>query len=222
MEKYSKVYLESTAGRISEIEKEAFMRSLEFALGRPEAGTGIDPLDCCLAACDYQGIARMSKPDAFDGFAFDVAWLLNTMQLAARAHRGRFDKGGDPYLWHVLRVGICLLPDVDAAIVGILHDVCEDSDTSEREILEALDWRRDLHIALRTLTRGEEPYEEYIAACGRVPLATKIKLADLRDNLDQHRLNKVAQRWGKEKAEALGYRYIAAHTQLSLAARTHK
>ena len=47
------------------------------------------------------------------------------INLAGVAHNKQLDKAGEPYLWHVLRVGIGLLPDVDACLLGIWIEYTE-------------------------------------------------------------------------------------------------
>jgi len=140
----------------------------------------------------------------------DVIAIMNAMRFAYDAHQGQQDKGGDPYIWHPLRVGFSLLPDVDACILGILHDVCEDGHVTEGQLMLALGGNQDLGFALGTLTRGDEPYEQYIQACARTSLTARVKLADLRDNLNPLRLEKAGYRWGAEKMFALRNRYQAA------------
>jgi hypothetical protein len=140
----------------------------------------------------------------------DLIAIMNAMRLAYDAHQGQQDKGGDPYIWHPLRVGFSLLPDVDACILGILHDVREDGHVTEEQLMLALGGNQDLEFALGTLTRGDEPYEQYIQDCARTSLTTRVKLADLRDNLNPLRIEKAGSRWGAEKMFALRNRYQAA------------
>lgn len=117
-----------------------------------------------------------------------VARILHAIELAAGAHHGQTDKAGEPYLWHVLRVGTSLLPDVDAAVAGILHDVLEDCPYTADD-LAAAGVADPVIVALRLLCRDKhQPYEAYIAALAPHPLARKVKLADLADNLDPRRL----------------------------------
>src|SRR5271157_5837662 len=56
----------------------------------------------------------------------EIDLLADAIGTSAEIHRGQKDKGGHPYYRHPLRVGLSLLPDVDAAIVGVLHDTIED------------------------------------------------------------------------------------------------
>lgn len=122
--------------------------------------------------------------------------LLNAINLACDAHRGQVDKSGDPYLWHVLRVGISLLPDVNAAQVGLLHDVFEDCDPSFRPLVEQL-LSSNLAAAVQILTHsGVESYPAYISRVLAAPgaagdLARNVKRADLLDNLSHSRLDRL-------------------------------
>src|SRR5690242_11283204 len=63
--------------------------------------------------------AAVEQPELTDRF-------LHALELAVEAHRHQTDKAGEPYAWHVIRVGASLLPDEEAAVVGLLHDVLED------------------------------------------------------------------------------------------------
>jgi (p)ppGpp synthase/HD superfamily hydrolase len=122
--------------------------------------------------------------------------LAQAITLAGLVHHGQVDRGGDPYFWHVLRVGSSLLPDVDAAIVGVLHDVLEDCIPAWRDDLFQLlrEFGANVKLAVRELTRPEdETYEHYIqrVAHGTL-LVRKVKMADLYDNLNPDRLARAA------------------------------
>jgi hypothetical protein len=120
--------------------------------------------------------------------------ILRAIYLAQDAHRGQLDKGGESKLWHVLRVGMKLLPDIDAAVLGILHDVIEDTDATNEDILNAFgDGYEYLFPLLGTLTHdGKQPYLEYVRDCAAHPITRKVKLADMRDNTDPWRMEKLA------------------------------
>ena len=54
----------------------------------------------------------------------------DAVAIATDAHAGVLDKGGDPYLWHVLRVAEMLTVlgcDEETRIAAVLHDVVEDT-----------------------------------------------------------------------------------------------
>ena len=119
------------------------------------------------------------------------------INLAGVAHNKQLDKAGEPYLWHVLRVGIGLLPDVDACLLGILHV--------------------ELYQDLLALTRHEsETYDHYIARIQTRPRAIIVKLADLIDNLNLQRYGAaLANGADPAKMAALRRRYARAYGILS-------
>jgi hypothetical protein len=111
------------------------------------------------------------------------------VEVAARALAGNKDKFGDPELLHVLRVVVSVPPD--ARIAAALHDVVESSDVTADDL-----WGLGLPgielEAVKLLTRGEEPYEEYIERIATAEgeagtLARTVKWADLHDNLGRAR-----------------------------------
>jgi (p)ppGpp synthase/HD superfamily hydrolase len=152
--------------------------------------------------------------------SFPSKWVLldHAIHIAAGAHHKQVDKGGAPYLWHVLRVGIPLLPDVDAAVVGVLHDVIEDGGHYWSRQLE-LSMPAKIVDAVQLLTRGDgDDYLEYIRSIGQDPLATKVKLADLANNLRQDRLDAaVAAGLDPEAMQRIRERYLTARFELEKA-----
>jgi (p)ppGpp synthase/HD superfamily hydrolase len=137
---------------------------------------------------------------------FELALLI-----AKQAHHGQIDLAGQPYLWHPLRVGASLLPDMDAAIAGLLHDVIEDGPAHTLYLLSTF-FPGVILDTVRTLTRNNpsESYTDYIHRVALDPLAAKVKFADLADNLRPDRLAAVAAAEGQERADELRQRYIAA------------
>lgn len=106
-------------------------------------------------------------------------------------HKGQVDKGGVPYVFHPLRVAVSLLPDVDAAIVAMLHDILEDTSITIDQLMDDF----PDHVACVTiLTRWPKmtygSYLHIIQAAGNIPL--KVKIADLYDNLRIDRLQMAA------------------------------
>lgn len=113
--------------------------------------------------------------------------LEDAILLAAGAHRGQTEKAGNPYILHPLRVMFRLESETDR-IVGVLHDVIEDTRYTLQD-LRAMGYPESLLDALDCLTRREtETYEEFIARIRINPLARRVKLADLEDNMDVRRL----------------------------------
>lgn len=122
-----------------------------------------------------------------------MATSERALQIAVRAHAGQQDKSGAAYIFHPLRVMARCRSD-DARIVGLLHDVVEDTTVTFDE-LQAEGFSARVLAALRLLThRGDVPYEDYVEAISTDPLATEVKLADLEDNCDLRRLRQVDER----------------------------
>jgi (p)ppGpp synthase/HD superfamily hydrolase len=134
--------------------------------------------------------------------------LEDAIALAVEAHRGQRDKAGQTYILHPLRVMMRLETEAER-MAAILHDVVEDTPyTLER--LRELGYPEEVLGALDCLTKREgESYEAFIERVRPHPLARRVKLADLEDNMDVRRLLAV----GPRETERLA-RYRAAWARL--------
>jgi GTP diphosphokinase / guanosine-3',5'-bis(diphosphate) 3'-diphosphatase len=116
-----------------------------------------------------------------------MATLERAIQIAAEAHAGQTDKGGEPYILHPLRV-MLRVTTAEERIVGVLHDVIEDSEyTFEKLAREG--FGEMIVNAVRALTKL--PGESRLAAAQRAaanPLARIVKLADNSENMDLSRI----------------------------------
>jgi (p)ppGpp synthase/HD superfamily hydrolase len=138
--------------------------------------------------------------------------LEDAIILAAGAHRGQADKAGEPYILHPLRVMLQLV-DEEGRIAAALHDVLEDTATTADNLR---DWGYGEKVveALEALTRRDgESYADSIERAARNPLARRVKLADLADNMNVHRLPAV----GDADRDRLA-RYQAAWDRLQIGA----
>jgi (p)ppGpp synthase/HD superfamily hydrolase len=116
--------------------------------------------------------------------------LEDAILLAARAHRGQTDRYGEPFILHPLRVMMRLDSEVEK-IVGILHDLVEKTPMTF-ETLRAAGYSDDILAALDCVTRrSDESYEEFVERSATNPLATRVKLADVEDNMDLRRAQEV-------------------------------
>jgi (p)ppGpp synthase/HD superfamily hydrolase len=121
-----------------------------------------------------------------------MADLATAIQVALTSHAGQQDKAGQPYILHPLRLMLRMSTPEDM-IVAVLHDVVEDSQITRAD-LERMGFAEPILDALDALThREEQSYEDYIAAIKQVPLARRVKLADLEDNSNILRLSEVTQ-----------------------------
>lgn len=109
--------------------------------------------------------------------------------LARTAHAGQTDKAGQPYIGHLRRVAAhpSLYVDEDARAVAWLHDLVEDRPSYAPELLDQMPVHIARSVLLLTKSKGE-PDELYFARIKADPLALKVKLADIADNLSEARL----------------------------------
>ncbi|MCR8641448.1 GTP pyrophosphokinase [Paenibacillus sp. N1-5-1-14] len=119
--------------------------------------------------------------------------LTKAILIAAKSHDGQYDKGGNPYILHPLRLLTKAL-DGESRIVAVLHDVVEDSDyTLDR--LRADGFTETILEALDCLTRrSNETYDEFIERIKPNPLARHVKLLDINDNRDLSRIQNPTER----------------------------
>lgn len=111
------------------------------------------------------------------------------MKIAYRQHHGAKDKAGLPYVFHPYHLAEQMGDDEYAICVALLHDVVEDTNMTLTDI-ERAGFPAEVITALKCLTHEDDvPYlGEYIETIKANPLATKVKLADLRHNSDLTRL----------------------------------
>ena len=117
-----------------------------------------------------------------------MSTLQRALAIATEAHKGQFDKSGKDYIEHPLRV-MEMGRTEDEKIVGVLHDVVEDTDWTF-EALEEEGFSKEVIDALRCVTKlsENENYDDFIERVKKNPLATTVKINDLTDNMDIRRL----------------------------------
>lgn len=124
--------------------------------------------------------------------------------LCIKAHAGQVDKGGYPYCMHPIHLAE-QMDDEDSCCLALLHDVVEDCKGYDFHVLEENGFSPKIIEALHLLTHdGGVPYMDYIAAIGENPLARKVKMADLRHNMDITRMNKMPRKYETYR-QALAY-----------------
>ncbi len=101
---------------------------------------------------------------------------------------GLLDKQGKPLIAHVLRVAAAPGLSEDQEIAAILHDCLEDCPEFVTEpLIEHLFGSAVLRLVVAVTRLDGESYADYIERLAETPNAIPIKLADLRDNLDESR-----------------------------------
>jgi (p)ppGpp synthase/HD superfamily hydrolase len=114
------------------------------------------------------------------------------LALMLEAHAGQVDKSGEPYVLHPLRV-MMRLSGPDERMAALLHDAVEDSEISLQRLREE-GFSPEVVGAVEALTkRPGEDYEAFIERVTRNPLAIRVKIADLQDNIDVTRLREVGE-----------------------------
>jgi GTP diphosphokinase / guanosine-3',5'-bis(diphosphate) 3'-diphosphatase len=116
-----------------------------------------------------------------------MATLERAIALAAQAHAGQVDKAGQPYILHPLRVMLSVT-GLNEQMSAVLHDVVEDT-TMTLEDLHDEGFSEEVIEAVATLTKSLG--ETRLAAAQRAvlnPIARRVKLADVTDNMDLSRI----------------------------------
>ena len=130
--------------------------------------------------------------------------------LAYKVHASELDKGGYPYIMHPIHLAEQMDTE-EEVIVALLHDVLE-SDRSQitAECIELLGVSKEVIESIHIITRNpEDSYFDYIEKIKNNRLARKVKLADIRHNLQVERLR------SKEFSQGLVERYQKAIEILS-------
>ena len=117
--------------------------------------------------------------------------LERAIQIAVDAHAGAKDRGGTPYILHPISVMMRCETD-EEKIVAILHDVVEDTDWTF-DALRHEGFSETIIEALKTVTKHseDEDYDEFIQRSLKNEIGRKVKIADLRENLDVTRIGEL-------------------------------
>ena len=115
------------------------------------------------------------------------------MEIAYRSHHGQVDKSGVPYIFHPIHLAE-QMDDEISVCVALLHDVLEDTNVSEEELLkEGISEAVIKNIKLLTKDKNET-YFDYLERVKSSKTAVKVKLADLKHNSDSTRLLEIKEK----------------------------
>ena len=123
--------------------------------------------------------------------------LARAIEIAVSAHKGQVDKGGNPYILHPLRVMMSLDTEQEM-IVGVLHDVVEDSEWTF-DVLKTDGFSDEIIEALKSVTKmasekgTDDGYFQFVKRAKQNPIGAKVKIADLKDNLDVLRVPELGE-----------------------------
>ena len=115
--------------------------------------------------------------------------------IATNAHAGQFDRGGNPYILHPLKVMHYLKTDDEELMcIALAHDVIEDTSVTYKDLREAGMTERII-AGIKALTKQPgQTYEEYKAGVFDNVDAMRVKMCDLRHNTDIRRLKGVTEK----------------------------
>lgn len=112
------------------------------------------------------------------------------MALVDDLFADKVDKGGHPYTRHLYRIASKFEGQDDLWVVALLHDILEDTDYSLEDL--KANYCQEIVDAIVALTRMEgESYMDFIRRISLNEMAVKVKLADLKDNMDVTRLKSL-------------------------------
>lgn len=141
--------------------------------------------------------------------------LENAIRIAVAAHQGQVDRAGQPYILHPLRV-MARCQTTPERIVAILHDVVEDTPWTFED-LQKEGFSEETIQALECVTKREgESYEDFVRRSAGNRIATRVKLADLEDNMDLKRNDQVtAEDLPRLNKYLMAHRFLTACQDIS-------
>lgn len=111
------------------------------------------------------------------------------LKISFNAHKDQLDKSGMPYVYHPFHLAE-QMDDEYSTCVALLHDVVEDTDTTLDDLSRI--FPKEVTDAIALMTHDDNvPYLDYVRTIKSNPIASKVKLADLKHNSDLTRLDTV-------------------------------
>lgn len=148
---------------------------------------------------------------------YTQANLGEAIQFAANKHAGQFDKGGNPYILHPLKLmhwARNAKEKLDVQILCVLHDVVEDCyDDREKGLFHVAElFSSDMAQLVDNMTKRDgEDYPVYIERVKRDVRSAKAKCYDLRHNSDLRRIKGVTE---KDQQRTLKYQLTYAELNI--------
>lgn len=143
----------------------------------------------------------------------DIEMVAKARAWAIKAHTGQKDKAGKDYFRaHVAAVAEGVKGDPVAETVAFLHDTVEDTSITIEDIRTG--FPKEVADAVSALTHSKGiSYAEYLWYIQQNSIAVKVKLSDLRSNMDLTRLPHAPTEKDLERTR----KYKRAYTILSSA-----
>lgn len=121
--------------------------------------------------------------------------LTRMLMLATQRHAGQYDKGGQPYILHPLKVMYYLkTDDEELQCIAVGHDLKEDCCVTDFDFrFHGQSERVIVGINALTNVYGETEEEKIVRVCSNKD-AMLVKLCDLRHNTDIRRLKGITEK----------------------------
>ena len=137
--------------------------------------------------------------------------IYKALEIVTTLFENDLDKGGMPYILHLLYVYKHVSSE-DEKVIGLLHDVVEDKDVTEEDLLE-VGFPKKIVKDVISLTRIKPmEYSDYIDRLiknGSIE-ALHVKLADLENNMDLTRIKHPTVK----DYQRVEKRYIPTHEKI--------
>ncbi len=139
--------------------------------------------------------------------------LSKMLALVATEFKNKQDRQGKPYFLHCFHVmQTCGLEDENSLCIALGHDLIEDTEITFDYL--AKEFNSDIANGINCLTHKIGDYNDYVKTIPVYPFVgikcTKIKLADLKHNMDASRLKGLTKK-DFDRME----KYMIAYTYLS-------
>lgn len=122
------------------------------------------------------------------------------MKVCYKAHAGQVDVGGIPYVFHPVHVAE-QMEDEETTVVALLHDVVEDTRYTLKD-LSNMGFSEAIVNAIEVLTHDDDTsYEDYIRRVANNSIARRVKIEDLKHNMDENRLNRALSEADKRRIQ---------------------
>ena len=137
--------------------------------------------------------------------------IYKALELSTILFKGSVDKGGYPYVLHLLYV-YSNVDTKEEKVIALLHDVMEDKKVTKEELLDIgfpLKIVNDLAVLTRVKPMEYTDYIDNIIKNGYKE-ALNVKLADLENNIDLTRIKNPSVK----DYERVERRYIPSHEKI--------
>lgn len=119
--------------------------------------------------------------------------INKAIKIAYEAHKNQTDFFGVPYIFHPWEVA-SQLDNEEAVIVGLLHDVIEDTNITYDDLRKE-GFSEEIIEGIKGVTKIEgEDYMDFVKRAKQNKISRQVKIADLKHNMNLTRLEYVTEK----------------------------